>query len=113
MSQLEDIWKYKGMDINDITPCSEENRWQDPPKWRIVKLNKDKTIPAKVRAVPGGVFDNESEAIACLIQKGDDYTIVKTDSLPRRCMEFCEIAKSGMCNYVNTLASDNLNLMEE
>ena len=98
--RINDIIQYKDVDIKDMPYCSEENRWQNETTWKIIKLNKDGTDPAKPRAVPGGVFTEDEEgAKAFLATKGSGYRIKQYKSDPTRCIDYCPLSQLGLCDF--------------
>lgn len=66
-----------------LPECSQEDRWADPTTYAVVKTGG-------VRALPGGVFTVEADAIAFAQTKG---AVVQTrHATSKRCEDWCSAA---------------------
>ena len=76
-----------------IPVCTEEERWAKPTTWAVLKERGAK------RAVNGGVYELESEAIAHA--KRISGAIEKRDGSNPRCENYCQVRQ--WCNFGRNL----------
>ncbi len=77
----------------ELPMCTEEERWQDPPVWAVIKKGGS-------RAIPGGLQPTELDAqkLAAASTNGiKKYEIEFRPSEPRRCLWYCPVA--GYCSF--------------
>ena len=84
----------KLIEMEDAIPvCTEEERWAKPTTWAVLKEKGAK------RAVNGGVYELESEAIAHA--KRISGAIEKRDGSNPRCENYCQVRQ--WCNFGRSL----------
>ena len=84
----------KLIEVEDAIPvCTEEERWAKPTTWAVLKEKGAK------RAVNGGVYELESEAIAHA--KRISGAIEKRDGSNPRCENYCQVRQ--WCNFGRSL----------
>ena len=84
----------KLIEVEDAIPvCTEEERWAKPTTWAVLKERGAK------RAVNGGVYELESEAIAHA--KRISGAIEKRDGSNPRCENYCQVRQ--WCNFGRSL----------
>lgn len=84
----------KLIEVEDAIPvCTEEERWAKPTTWAVLKEKGAK------RAVNGGVYELESEAIAHA--KRISGAIEKRDGSNPRCENYCQVRQ--WCNFGRNL----------
>ena len=76
-----------------IPVCTEEERWAKPTTWAVLKERGAK------RAVNGGIYELESEAIAHA--KRISGAIEKRDGSNPRCENYCQVRQ--WCNFGRSL----------
>ena len=76
-----------------IPVCTEEERWARPTTWAVLKEKGAK------RAVNGGIYELESEAIAHAKRIGG--AIEKRDGSNPRCENYCQVRQ--WCNFGRNL----------
>jgi hypothetical protein len=76
-----------------IPVCTEEERWARPTTWAVLKERGAK------RAVNGGIYELESEAIAHAKRIGG--AIEKRDGSNPRCENYCQVRQ--WCNFGRSL----------
>jgi hypothetical protein len=79
-----------------IPVCTEEERWARPTTWAVLKERGAK------RAVNGGLYELESEAIAHA--KRISGAIEKRDGSNPRCENYCQVRQ--WCNFGRSLKLD-------
>jgi hypothetical protein len=80
----------KLIEVEDAIPvCTEEERWARPTTWAVLKEKGAK------RAVNGGIYELESEAIAHA--KRISGAIEKRDGSNPRCENYCQVRQ--WCNF--------------
>jgi hypothetical protein len=100
---IRELIKYEQEPLDKIPYCSKENRWQNEKTWKVIKLNKDGSFPEKLRAIPKGLFVNdELGAIAFCKIKGTGYGVKEFESLPTKCINYCELSRLGLCDFLQT-----------
>lgn len=86
--KVEEIIKAEGMSDDDISPCSEEERWAKPTTWAVMKEGRKTAL--KVCATLGEANDYKDKAGAgCYIEK-------REGSSPR-CEDYCLCRE--YCNF--------------
>jgi hypothetical protein len=84
----------KLIEVEDAIPvCTEEERWAKPTTWAVLKERGAK------RAVNGGIYELESEAIAHA--KRISGAIEKRDGSNPRCENYCQVRQ--WCNFGRSL----------
>jgi len=84
----------KLIEVEDAIPvCTEEERWARPTTWAVLKEKGAK------RAVNGGIYELESEAIAHA--KRISGAIEKRDGSNPRCENYCQVRQ--WCNFGRNL----------
>lgn len=84
----------KLIEVEDAIPvCTEEERWAKPTTWAVLKEKGAK------RAVNGGVYELESEAIAHA--KRISGAIEKRDGSNPRCENYCQVRQ--WCSFGRNL----------
>ena len=84
----------KLIEVEDAIPvCTEEERWARPTTWAVLKERGAK------RAVNGGLYELESEAIAHA--KRISGAIEKRDGSNPRCENYCQVRQ--WCNFGRNL----------
>ena len=84
----------KLIEVEDAIPvCTEEERWAKPTTWAVLKEKGAK------RAVNGGLYELESEAIAHA--KRISGAIEKRDGSNPRCENYCQVRQ--WCNFGRNL----------
>ena len=84
----------KLIEVEDAIPvCTEEERWAKPTTWAVLKEKGAK------RAVNGGLYELESEAIAHA--KRISGAIEKRDGSNPRCENYCQVRQ--WCNFGRSL----------
>ena len=84
----------KLIEVEDAIPvCTEEERWAKPTTWAVLKEKGAK------RAVNGGIYELESEAIAHA--KRISGAIEKRDGSNPRCENYCQVKK--WCQFGRSL----------
>ena len=84
----------KLIEVEDAIPvCTEEERWAKPTTWAVLKERGAK------RAVNGGVYELESEAIAHA--KRISGAVEKRDGSNPRCENYCQVRQ--WCNFGRSL----------
>ena len=84
----------KLIEMEDAIPvCTEEERWAKPTTWAVLKEKGAK------RAVNGGIYELESEAIAHA--KRISGAIEKRDGSNPRCENYCQVRQ--WCNFGRNL----------
>jgi hypothetical protein len=84
----------KLIEVEDAIPvCTEEERWAKPTTWAVLKERGAK------RAVNGGIYELESEAIAHAKRIGG--AIEKRDGSNPRCENYCQVRQ--WCNFGRSL----------
>ena len=84
----------KLIEEDDAIPvCTEEERWAKPTTWAVLKEKGAK------RAVNGGIYELESEAIAHA--KRISGAIEKRDGSNPRCENYCQVRQ--WCNFGRSL----------
>jgi hypothetical protein len=84
----------KLIEVEDAIPvCTEEERWAKPTTWAVLKEKGAK------RAVNGGVYELESEAIAHA--KRISGAVEKRDGSNPRCENYCQVRQ--WCNFGRSL----------
>jgi hypothetical protein len=84
----------KLIEVEDAIPvCTEEERWARPTTWAVLKEKGAK------RAVNGGLYELESEAIAHA--KRISGAIEKRDGSNPRCENYCQVRQ--WCNFGRNL----------
>ena len=76
-----------------IPVCTEEERWAKPTTWAVLKERGAK------RAVNGGIYELESEAIAHAKRIGG--AVEKRDGSNPRCENYCQVRQ--WCNFGRSL----------
>lgn len=79
-NRINTIKKYENMP--EILPCNEEDRFQDPRKYAVMK-------PGAKRAAK--LCDSNEEAIEYIVSKDINATIEIRNSEPKRCINYCEV----------------------
>ena len=84
----------KLIEVEDAIPvCTEEERWAKPTTWAVLKERGAK------RAVNGGIYELESEAIAHA--KRISGAVEKRDGSNPRCENYCQVRQ--WCNFGRSL----------
>jgi len=84
----------KLIEVEDAIPvCTEEERWARPTTWAVLKEKGAK------RAVNGGLYELESEAIAHA--KRISGAVEKRDGSNPRCENYCQVRQ--WCNFGRSL----------
>ena len=93
--------KAKTIPYQEVPYCNKQTRWQDDPIWKVYKLNKNGSEPKQIRAVSGGNCASEEEALMLIASKKepDMYRIKYCESKPEHCINYCLVAKCGLCDY--------------
>lgn len=81
---------------DDIPVCTEEERWAKPTTWAVLKEKRAK------RAVAGGIYESEPEAIAHA--KRINGVIERRNGSNARCENYCSVRK--WCNFGKQLKLD-------
>lgn len=80
----------KLIEVEDAIPvCTEEERWAKPTTWAVLKEQGAK------RAVNGGLYESESEALAHA--KRISGAVEKRDGSNPRCENYCQVRQ--WCNF--------------
>ena len=78
---------------DDIPVCTEEERWAKPTTWAVLKEKGAK------RAVNGGIYESEAEAIVHANRIGG--AVERRDGSNARCENYCQVRK--WCNFGRNL----------
>jgi len=73
-----------------LVPCTAEERWAKDDVWAVKKRGNK-------RAVPGGLFKNEDDAIACVGDENTTFEIEYRKGEDTRCLNYCPVNK--WCSY--------------
>lgn len=89
-SRVELHQRYNALPIQDVPVCTEEERWQDPPKYAVMKSGNQRATR---------VFDTEAAAEEFIEQqsKPEAFEVSYRPSVPRRCVGYCDVAR--FCPY--------------
>lgn len=90
---------YKNMPLEEMPYCEPHQRWEDPPTYKVCKYDANGQMPLRPRAVAHGVFNTEEEAKALQQKKGSGYFYTEVGGIPKRCLEYCKVAKAGLCDF--------------
>ena len=99
------IEKYRLTKFEEIPYCSREERWEDKMEYKVCKV----TDGQMKRAVSGGVFNTEEEAMDFLTSKlqkakmSESYGIKRTGGIPKKCAKWCILSQNGKCDYMTTI----------
>lgn len=88
----------ESMADDEIPVCSPEERWDEPPTWRVLKEGNKNALR---------VLHSEEDANKYIEDKykgNDKITIVKKNGLSRRCCLFCNV--SAWCNFYKSLPQE-------
>ena len=78
--------------------CTELERWIRPAHYSVKKQgNKKATKLFKLDKYDGDMDAARVDAEAFAFEKGDGFDVILCKSLPKRCMEYCEVAQ--VCPY--------------
>ena len=80
-----------------IPVCTEEERWSKPTTWAVLKEKGAK------RAVNGGIYQLESEALAHA--KRISGAVERRDGEDTRCLHFCQV--KNWCQYGRSLMAND------
>lgn len=104
-SKIIELESYKDMELSEMPYCEPHQRWEDPPTYKVCKLDKNGNIPLRPRAVPRSktvaksVFDTEEEAVKLKQKLGSEYFWTEVGGEPKRCLKHCKLAKAGICDF--------------
>jgi len=97
----------------EIPYCSPEQRWEDPPVWKVCKLDFKGKEPVRPRAVPKGIFIEHESAENFLKVKGKGYFIREFGGKPVRCLKYCQVGKTGICNFLKEYEENEKEISDE
>jgi len=91
--KFEDIAMFEQMNVNDIPPCTEEERWQEPSTFAVMKEGRKSAL--KVEA-------SEEDAWAWVEKKVKEKDLPKVNvehrpGTNKKCLHYC--FSSQFCNY--------------
>ena len=78
---------------DEIPVCTEEERWSKPTTWAVLKEKGAK------RAVAGGLYQSESEAVSHAKRIGG--AVEKREGEETRCLSFCQVRQ--FCSFGRNL----------
>jgi len=118
--QVKKLLVYEDTPLDDIPPCTMEQRWQDVDRYPVFLSNKDGSHKAREVAVTGTkLFASEDEAVSYIQQQRVIATtkaqltrcsllyVGYRKSEPTRCLMFCDAGRCGVCNWLNNWKKDN------
>ena len=93
--------QYKDTPYQEIPPCTEKERWQSAPQWKVGKLDSKGVI---ARAYPKCTFDDiESAKLECTTRnstsKGVIAGVKEINTDPIKCLNYCDCSK--ICGFVD------------
>lgn len=108
--RIFELLKYKDKPIDEIPECTMEQRWQKPSTFPIFRSNKDGSHKADPRAMPHTKdFTTTEEALNYIVTHKDNKLLYigERKSTPIHCIYYCELGRSGKCNWFNQWSKDN------
>jgi len=101
--RVTEIEKYRNTPYSEIPYCSNEQRWEDLPKWKVCKVQPNGELGNQLQ---GCGFNNEEDAKQMLMQriltakKNEEYGIKKVGGIPVKCNSYCGLGSSGKCDFL-------------
>jgi len=88
--RIEDIHKYSELPDDLIPECSQQERWERPDKYAVIRLDASRALR---------VFDHFEEALNYLNQSknSENLQIITRTELPKRCFDYCPVNR--FCHY--------------
>lgn len=96
--KIKELERSLNLPESELTPCSNDELWRDPPVWKYYK-NKDKMTRSTKN------FDNPGDAYARLNKDGNVGVVVEHHGKVRACL-FCDGAE--MCQQKNAYIAEGL-----
>lgn len=115
--RIRNLIKWEHVKPIEIPECSMEERWQKPESHPVFSLTKEGKVRAEERAMSGTTkYATKEEALADIAKRKNPYMYYTKcrKSTPVRCLNWCTVAKSGLCNfYTNWINNNRINYEEE
>ena len=110
ITKIESLMTDKIDEWKKLPYCSKKNRWQDPPLYKVYKLNKNGDQPKTIKAVAHGNCETMEQAIMLKASKKEpkEYDIKFYPSEPVRCKGWCELGSCGLCDAMKQWKDGNL-----
>jgi hypothetical protein len=103
-SKVKELKVTEVLSDNELPECNSGYRFQKSKTYPVFKLTQKGTKPVNERAMPGTAdFRSEDEAMIYIAnhkEKDKLYFSVR-ESIPLRCLRYCDVGKAGFCNWIN------------
>ena len=80
------------LEDKDIPPCSESERWAEPPVWAVMKNGRKSAVK---------LFDSEADADAFAGEMGNSHYVEHRPAVSRKCADYCPC--KDFCNFYKAI----------
>lgn len=77
---------------DDITPCTDAERWADGEKWAVMKNGRKSAVK---------LFDTRAEAEAMAGENGNSYYVEHRPAVSKKCLEYCSCC--DFCSFYHEI----------
>ena len=109
LAKVDELLQYRDVPTDQIPECNEEYRWANETSWPVFKLNKNGTMPKRKTAMPNTKdFTTKEQAEEYITNRkfemhkdGTPVTFATEErkGMSKRCANFCNYSKAGLCDW--------------
>jgi len=102
-TNINRIEQYKDTPLKDIPYCTNLERWEEEPEYKVGKQSPDGKV---ARAYNGCTFKTLPEAMDEIARRNADPKAKTVAGLkvvggePTKCKHYCDVGRSGLCDYM-------------